>query len=146
MWNKEEYWKNSTKSSKLFCCHTVFYKACPMVGRRERFSHWHCKWVFLLLLSFVLLFCKFWYIASGVFITDEGVQFQWRSQGLPGWATRPTGGPKWGRKWVKVWGKIGKLNRDLRKKWGKWSSCPPRTVRLATALSNLHKLGVCWAN
>ena len=24
--------------------------------------------------------------------------YQWRSQGLPGWATRPPGGPKWGRK------------------------------------------------
>ena len=59
---------------------------------------------------------------------------QWRSQGLPGWASRPPGGPKWGRKWVKVWGKIRKLNRDLRKKWGKWNSCPPRTVRLATDL------------
>ena len=41
--------------------------------------------------------------------------FQWRSQGLPGWATCPPRGPKWGRKWVKVWGKIRKLNRDLRK-------------------------------
>ena len=60
--------------------------------------------------------------------------YQWRSQGLPGWATHPPGGPKWGRKWVKVWGKIRKLNRDLRKKWGKWNSCPPGTVRLAKAL------------
>ena len=30
-----------------------------------------------------------------------------------------------------VWGKI---DRNLRKKWGKWNSCPPGTVRLATAL------------
>ena len=28
-------------------------------------------------------------------------QMQWRSQGLPGWTTRPPRGPKWGRKWVK---------------------------------------------
>ena len=60
---------------------------------------------------------------------------QWRSQGLPGWATHPPGGPKWGRKWIKVWGKIRKLNWDLRKKWGKWNSCPPGTVRLVTALT-----------
>ena len=65
----------------------------------------------------------------------DGVQ--WRSQGLPRWATRRPGGPKWGRKWVKVCGKIRKLNQDLRKKWGKWNSCPPRTVRLATALMEL---------
>ena len=27
---------------------------------------------------------------------------QWRSQGLPGWASRPPGEPKWGRKWVRL--------------------------------------------
>ena len=32
--------------------------------------------------------------------------WQWRSQGLPGWATCPPGAPKWGRK---IWGKIRKL-------------------------------------
>ena len=26
---------------------------------------------------------------------------QWRSQGLPGWANRPPGEPKWGKKWEK---------------------------------------------
>ena len=34
----------------------------------------------------------------------------------------------------KVWGKIRKIDRNLRKEWGKWNSCPPGTVRLATAL------------
>ena len=42
------------------------------------------------------------------------------------------------KKISKVWGKIRKLVQNLRKKWGKWNSCPrscpPRTVRLATAL------------
>ena len=71
-------------------------------------------------------------------------RWQWRSQGLLGWATRPPGGPKWGRKWVKVWGKIRKLNRDLRKKWGKWNSCPPGTVRLATALDEWSLMGFSY--
>ena len=55
----------------------------------------------------------------------------------PRWPKRSTCssvGPKWGRKW---------------KKWGKWNSCPPGTVRLATALStwyqwNLAKHGKYW--
>ena len=29
---------------------------------------------------------------------------------------------------------LGKINRNLMKKWEKWNSCPPGTVRLATAL------------
>ena len=35
-----------------------------------------------------------------------------------------------------VRGNKRKINRNLRKKWGKWNSCPPGTVRLATALSS----------
>ena len=70
---------------------------------------------------------EFW----SIYIVND---LQWRSQGLPGWATRLPRGPKWGRKWVKVWAKIRKLYRDLRKKWGKWNSCPHGTERLAPAL------------
>ena len=36
----------------------------------------------------------------------------------------------------KVWDKI--TDRNLRKKWGKWNSCPPGPVRLATALSTYN--------
>ena len=49
----------------------------------------------------------------------------WRSQGFPGWASRPPGGPKWGKKISKVWGKIRKIYWNLSKKWGKWNPCPP---------------------
>ena len=38
------------------------------------------------------------------------------------------------KKISKVWGKIRKISQNLRKKWGKWNSCPPGTVRLATVL------------
>ena len=38
------------------------------------------------------------------------------------------------KKMRKVWGKVRKLDPNLRKKWGKWNSCTPGTVRLATAL------------
>ena len=38
--------------------------------------------------------------------------------------TRPTGGPKWGKKRVKFEEKIRKIDRNLRKKIGKWNSCP----------------------
>ena len=38
------------------------------------------------------------------------------------------------KKISKVWGKISKIDQNLRKKWGKWNSCPPGTVRLPTAL------------
>ena len=59
---------------------------------------------------------------------------QWRSQGLPGWATRPPGSPKWGRRSWKNWGKMKKNTG----KWGKieetFLSCPPGSERLATAL------------
>ena len=60
---------------------------------------------------------------------------QWRSQGLPGWATRPSGRPNWGRKWRKIEEKCEKIEE----KWGKMEemflSCPPGSERLATALS-----------
>ena len=39
------------------------------------------------------------------------------------------------KKISKVWGKIRKIDQNLRKKLGKWNSCPPGTVRLATALN-----------
>ena len=37
------------------------------------------------------------------------------------------------KKISKVWGKIRKTDRNLRKKWGKWNSCPPGPERLTTA-------------
>ena len=59
---------------------------------------------------------------------------QWRSQSLPGWATRPPGGPKWGRKWEKF--EESKKNwSKCEEKWWKWNTCPPGTVRLATTLT-----------
>ena len=73
---------------------------------------------------------------------------QWRSQGLPGWATRPPEEPKWGRKLEKFEEKYEKNYQNLRKKWGKWNSCPPGTVRLATALDHQYLEKpihiVCW--
>ena len=42
------------------------------------------------------------------------------------------------KKISKVWGKIRKIDQTLRKKWGKWNSCPLGTVRLATALCKLR--------
>ena len=42
----------------------------------------------------------------------------------------------------KVWGKTRKIDRNLRKKLRKWSSCPPGTVRLATALTIMPLRGV----
>ena len=59
---------------------------------------------------------------------------QWRSQGLPGWASRPPGRPKWGRKWRK----FEKKMRETTGKWGNieeiFLSCPLGSERLATAL------------
>ena len=43
---------------------------------------------------------------------------QWRSQGLPGWASRPPGRPKWGRKWRKFeekWENLQENKEGLRK-------------------------------
>ena len=43
---------------------------------------------------------------------------QWHSQGLPGWASRPPGRPKWGRKWSKFeqkWEKIQENEERLSK-------------------------------
>ena len=52
----------------------------------------------------------------------NGVVVQWGSQGLPRWASRPSGGPKW---------KIRKIHRNSTKKnWGMWKSCPSRYVWL----------------
>ena len=45
-------------------------------------------------------------------------QPQWRNQGLPGWASRPPGRPKWGRKWRKIeekWEKLQENEEWLRK-------------------------------
>ena len=43
---------------------------------------------------------------------------QWRNQGLPGWASRPPGGLKWGRKWrtfEEKWEKLQENEVRLRK-------------------------------
>ena len=40
----------------------------------------------------------------------------------------------------KVW---GKNDQNLRKKLGKWNSCPPGTVRLATTLGSSMPFHVC---
>ena len=43
---------------------------------------------------------------------------QWRNQGLPGWASRPPGRPKWGRKWRKFeekWEKLQEIDERMRK-------------------------------
>ena len=60
---------------------------------------------------------------------------QWRSQGLPEWASRSPGRPNWGRKWRKIEEKWQKIQEW---KWGKieemFLSCPPGSKRLATAL------------
>ena len=37
---------------------------------------------------------------------------QWRSQGPPGWASRPPGEPNWGRKWGKIEEKWEKLKKN----------------------------------
>ena len=44
-------------------------------------------------------------------------RYQWRSQGLPGWASRPPGKPKWRRKWKKM-RKNERTYRKMRKDWG----------------------------
>ena len=41
----------------------------------------------------------------------------------------------------KVWGKIRENDQNLGEKWGKWNSCPPGTVRLATALMSSTYIG-----
>ena len=63
--------------------------------------------------------------ATRLSLPGQQYHAQWRSQGLP------TRRAKMRKKISKVWGKI---DQNLRKKWGKWNSCPPGTVRLATAL------------
>ena len=87
-----------------------------MIANLMRFWLAVCKWLYLLISCFIQ---RFWYFSPlllVILLFDHDWRcWQWRSQGLPGWATRPPGGPKWGRKWVKVWEKIRKLNRDLRK-------------------------------
>ena len=45
----------------------------------------------------------------------------------------PTRRAKMRKRISKVWGKIRKIVRNLRKRWEKWNSCPPGTVRLALA-------------
>ena len=77
-------------------------------------------------------------------LANRKIFFQWHSQGLPRWASCPPGGPKWGRKW----GKFEENEESFRKnktkwsrfeeKWWKRNSCPPGTVRLATALSSFQ--------
>ena len=56
-----------------------------------------------------------------------------------GWLAHPAGQNKEENKFEE---KIRKFDWNLRKIWGKWNSCPPRTVRLATALLlfNLNKM------
>ena len=72
-------------------------------------------------------------------------QWQWRSQGLPGWASRPPGRPKWG-KWRKFWGKM----RETMGKWGNieeiFLSCPLRSERMATALLSGTSLPKSYLN
>ena len=43
------------------------------------------------------------------------------------------------KKMSKVWGKIRKNLSHFEEKWGKWNSCQPGTVRLATALHKTEK-------
>ena len=68
----------------------------------------------------------------------------WREVSLSGVAIgpsrvgeSPTRGVKMRKKMSKIWGQIRKIDQNLRKKGGKWNSCPPGTVRLATALVSL---------
>ena len=70
-----------------------------------------------------------------------GVEFkrhaQGRSQGLPGWANRPPGRPKWGRNLRKFEGKWEKLQK-IREEWGNVLILPTReSERLATAMDTL---------
>ena len=51
--------------------------------------------------------------------------YQWRSQSLPGWATRPPGGPKWGRTSVK-------FDEKKRKLWSKFEEKMKKVELLPT--------------
>ena len=50
----------------------------------------------------------------------------------------PTRRAKMRKKISKLWAKIRKIDRNLRRKWGNWNSCPPGTARLATALGSFE--------
>ena len=120
--------QNKTKTAFLAKAHeTNLFFFLPMGGIGLQ------RWLSLVLLYYIQKKIL-WFPVLFLIMNLHSPYVQWHSQGLPGWASRPPGRPKWGEKMKEIWGKM----REPTGKWGKieemFLSCPPRSERLATGL------------